>query len=66
MQKLTDINLTEIKFYSFVTGKWPELNDVIISATGYTGAGGFELYCKNEDAEKLWKAVFEAGRRIWN
>ncbi len=64
LQKLTEINLQEIKFYSFVTGKMAGIDDVIISATGYTGAGGFELYCKNEDAEKLWKAVFEAGEEF--
>jgi aminomethyltransferase len=61
LQKLTGINLQEIKFYSFVTGEMAGIDDVIISATGYTGAGGFELYCKNEVAEKLWNAVFEAG-----
>lgn len=61
LQKLTEINLQEIKFYSFLTGKMAGIDDVIISATGYTGAGGFELYCKNEDAVNLWKAVFEAG-----
>lgn len=61
LQKLTDVNLQEIKFYSFLTGKMAGIDDVIISATGYTGAGGFELYCKNEDAEQLWTAVFEAG-----
>jgi aminomethyltransferase len=64
LQKLTDINLQDIKFYSFVIGRIAGIDDVIISATGYTGAGGFELYCKNEDAEKLWKAVFEAGEEF--
>jgi aminomethyltransferase len=61
LQKLTGVNLEEIKFYSFVVDKMAGIENVIISATGYTGAGGFELYCKNEDAEKLWNAVFEAG-----
>ncbi|HDR51026.1 MAG TPA: glycine cleavage system aminomethyltransferase GcvT [Mariniphaga anaerophila] len=64
LQKLTDIDLKEIKFYSFVTGKIAGIDDVIISATGYTGAGGFELYCKNEEVEKLWHAVFEAGEEF--
>ncbi|WP_372947491.1 glycine cleavage system aminomethyltransferase GcvT [Mariniphaga sp.] len=64
LQKLTEINLQEIKFYSFETGGMAGIEDVIISATGYTGAGGFELYCKNEDAEKLWLAVFEAGEEF--
>ncbi|MBW6537270.1 MAG: glycine cleavage system aminomethyltransferase GcvT [Mariniphaga sp.] len=61
LQKLTEANLQEIKFYSFEPGEMAGIEDVIISATGYTGAGGFELYCKNEDVEKLWQAVFEAG-----
>jgi aminomethyltransferase len=64
LQKLTDIDLKEIKFYSFITGRIAGIDDVIISATGYTGAGGFELYCKNEDVEKLWHAVFEAGEEF--
>lgn len=64
LQKLTKTNLQEIKFYSFETGEMAGIKDVIISATGYTGAGGFELYCKNEHAEKLWNAVFEAGEEF--
>ncbi len=64
LQKLTHVNLAEMKFYSFTTGELAGINDVIISATGYTGAGGFELYCKNEDATHLWKAVFEAGEEF--
>jgi aminomethyltransferase len=64
LQKLTDIDLKEIKFYSFSVGQIAGIDDVIISATGYTGAGGFELYCKNEDVEKLWHAVFEAGEEF--
>ena len=62
LQKLTDINLSEIKFYTFVTGKIAGIEDVIISATGYTGSGGFELYMYNSDAEKMWNAIFEAGK----
>jgi len=62
LQKLTDINLSEIQFYTFVTGKIAGVENVIISATGYTGAGGFELYMYNNDAEKIWNAVFEAGK----
>ncbi|MFW6370709.1 MAG: glycine cleavage system aminomethyltransferase GcvT [Bacteroidota bacterium] len=64
LQKLTDVNLGEMKFYSFTTAKMAGVDDVIISATGYTGAGGFELYCKNEDAVRLWEAVFEAGEEF--
>lgn len=61
LQKLTSIDLSTIKFYHFVIGELAQINDVIVSATGYTGSGGFELYCKKEDAEKLWDAVFKAG-----
>ncbi|MFA5326175.1 MAG: glycine cleavage system aminomethyltransferase GcvT [Prolixibacteraceae bacterium] len=61
LQKLTAINLAEIKYYTFVTGAIGGVDDVIISATGYTGSGGFELYFRNEFAEKLWNVIFEAG-----
>lgn len=61
LQSLTSIDLSAIKFYHFEVGQLVGLTDVIISATGYTGAGGFELYCKNEDVEVLWDAVFKAG-----
>jgi aminomethyltransferase len=64
LQKLTEVNLEEIKFYSFVAGEMAGIKDVIISATGYTGAGGFELYCKNRDSVKLWNSVFEAGEEF--
>ena len=61
LQKLTSVNLSELKYYTFITGEIAGISDVIISATGYTGAGGFELYLHNGDAEKIWNAVFEAG-----
>jgi len=61
LQKLTDRNLSEITSYTFITGSIAGVSDVIISATGYTGAGGFELYFPNAEAEKIWNAVFEAG-----
>ncbi len=64
LQKLTDINLSEIGFYTFKTGEFAGVKEVIISATGYTGAGGFELYMYNEDAIKIWDAVFEAGKEF--
>lgn len=64
LQKLTDVNLSEINFYTFTTHKFAGVNDVIISATGYTGAGGFELYFRNDVAEKIWKAIFEAGEEF--
>jgi len=62
LQKLTDINLLEIKSYHFVTGAFAGVDEVIISATGYTGAGGFELYFKNRHALNIWEAVTDAGR----
>ena len=62
MQKITPVNLGEIKYYNFVVGEFAGVSDVIISATGYTGAGGFELYFRNEDAEKIWSRVMEAGQ----
>ena len=61
LQKLTSINLSEIKYYTFVTGSIACFDDVIISATGYTGSGGFELYFRNEIAKQMWNAIFEAG-----
>ncbi|MCV9387823.1 glycine cleavage system aminomethyltransferase GcvT [Reichenbachiella ulvae] len=64
LQKITDVDLSSIKFYHFTEGSIGGVEDVIISATGYTGAGGFELYVKNEDAEKLWNAVFAAGEEF--
>jgi aminomethyltransferase len=64
LQKLTHVNLSEIKFYTFTTGKFAGIDDVIISATGYTGAGGFELYFRNEVAEQIWNAIFEAGEEF--
>ena len=61
MQSLTDIDLRAIKFYTFEVAEFAGAENVIISATGYTGSGGFEIYVKNEDAEKVWENVFEAG-----
>ncbi|MDR0894974.1 MAG: glycine cleavage system aminomethyltransferase GcvT [Prevotellaceae bacterium] len=61
LQKLTDINLSNIPYYTFKHGAFAGVPDVIISCTGYTGAGGFELYFYPEDAMKVWDAVFEAG-----
>ncbi len=61
LQKLTSVNLSELKYYTFAIGELAGVKDVIISNTGYTGAGGFELYMNNADAVTIWKAVFEAG-----
>ncbi len=62
MQSLTDVNLSEMAYYTFQYATFAGIQDVMISATGYTGSGGFEIYVKNEDAEKLWDSVFEAGK----
>ncbi|GET26225.1 glycine cleavage system aminomethyltransferase GcvT [Prolixibacter sp. NT017] len=62
LQKLTNVDLSSIKFYTFTVGEFAGVPDVIISATGYTGAGGFELYFNNKDAEAIWNAIFEAGK----
>ncbi len=64
LQSLTDINLSEITYYTFTTGTFAGVDNVIVSATGYTGAGGFELYMYNKDAKKVWNAIFEAGKEI--
>ena len=64
LQKITAVDLSKIEYYAFTVGSIAGLNDVIISNTGYTGAGGFELYCDNKDARKLWDAVFEAGKEF--
>ncbi|MDR0227543.1 MAG: glycine cleavage system aminomethyltransferase GcvT [Flavobacteriaceae bacterium] len=61
MQSLTSVNLADIKFYNFVIDTFAGVKDVVISATGYTGSGGFEVYVKNEDVETVWNKVFEAG-----
>lgn len=61
MQSLTDVNLSELKFYHFTVGNFAGCNDVIISATGYTGSGGFEIYAKNENIVTIWNKIMEAG-----
>jgi aminomethyltransferase len=62
LQGLTDTDLSSIPYYSFVQGTFAGAPDVIISATGYTGAGGFELYVPNEHAKQVWDKVMEAGK----
>ena len=59
LQKLTKVNLSEISFYTFVKGEIGGIENVIISATGYTGSGGFELYVDNKDASRLWQQVIQ-------
>lgn len=61
MQSLTSVDLKTIKFYTFEINEFAGVNDVIISATGYTGSGGFEIYVKNKDVKKVWEKVLEAG-----
>ena len=61
MQSLTQENLSAIKFYTFKINTFAGVENVIISATGYTGSGGFEIYCKNTQVAKIWTKVFEAG-----
>ncbi len=62
LQKLTQVDLSAIPYYAFTTGEFAGCKDVIISNTGYTGAGGFELYFYPSDAMTIWNAIFEAGK----
>jgi len=64
LQKLTDINLSEIPYYAFQKGTFNGEANVVVSNTGYTGAGGFEIYFANEVADKMWNAIFEAGKEF--
>jgi len=64
VQKLTDVDLSAIKFYHFAAGSCGGSEDVVISNTGYTGSGGFELYIWNKDAAMVWDAVMEAGKEF--
>jgi aminomethyltransferase len=61
MQSLSSINLAAIAYYHFEVADFAGFPEVIISATGYTGSGGFEIYCKNSEVETIWNKVFEAG-----
>lgn len=64
LQKLTPIDLSEIPYYTFCVGEFAGIPQVIISNTGYTGAGGFELYFYPQDADRIWDAVFRAGEEF--
>lgn len=61
MQQLSSHDLSAIGFYNFIVGDFAGIEHVIISATGYTGSGGFEIYCKNTEVEQVWDKVLEAG-----
>jgi len=63
MQSLSSHDLADIKFYNFVVGDFAGIEHVIISATGYTGSGGFEIYCKNNEVKQIWDKVVEAGAK---
>lgn len=62
LQRLTSIDLNSIPYYSFTVGEFAGCENVIISNTGYTGAGGFEIYFYNNDGAKIWNAIYEAGK----
>jgi len=64
LQSLTDIDLGTMEYYTFNKGKFAGVDNVLVSATGYTGAGGFEIYVDNKDAEHVWDAVFKAGESV--
>jgi aminomethyltransferase len=64
LQKLTKTDLSAIKYYHFTQGELGGIPNVIISNTGYTGAGGFEIYVNKTSAEKTWNAIFEAGKEF--
>src|ERR1700744_620261 len=62
LQSLTDIDLPSMEYYTFKKGTFAGIDNVVVSATGYTGAGGFEIYFENANAEHIWNAIFEAGK----
>ena len=64
LQPLTDIDILNMKYYTFAKGKFAGVENVLVSATGYTGSGGVEIYFEDTDgnAEKIWDAIFEAGK----
>lgn len=61
LQSLTEMPLAEMGYYTFQKGKFAGVDNVLVSATGYTGAGGFEIYFDNEHADHMWDAIFKAG-----
>ena len=63
LSELTDVDLEQISFYHHKKGSVAGLDQILISATGYTGSGGFELYCRNDQMQKLWNAIMVAGEK---
>jgi aminomethyltransferase len=63
LQPLTDLDLLGMKYYTFAKGRFAGMDNVLVSATGYTGAGGFEIYIDNKNLVKLWDAIFDAGKK---
>lgn len=61
LQSLTEIDLASMEYYTFKKGKFAGVDNVLVSATGYTGAGGFEIYFENQYADQIWDAIFKAG-----
>ena len=64
MQNLTNVDLNQIPFYHFAVNNFAGFENIIISATGYTGSGGFEIYCKNSQVIDIWNEVFKAGEKF--
>jgi aminomethyltransferase len=64
LQKLTKTDLSTIKYYHFTIGEFAGVPNVVMSNTGYTGSGGFEIYVNKAHAEKVWNAIFEAGKEF--
>ena len=64
LQELTDVDLSDIKYYNFKIGSMAGIDEIILSRTGYTGEIGFELYVKNEDAKQLWDAIFNTSVKL--
>lgn len=61
LQKLTKLDLASVPYYAFLKGNFNGVDNVVVSNTGYTGAGGFEIYFENQYAEKMWNAIMDAG-----
>ncbi|WP_170845712.1 glycine cleavage system aminomethyltransferase GcvT [Parapedobacter composti] len=61
LASLTDMDLSTMEYYTFKKGVFAGVENVLVSATGYTGAGGFEIYVANKDAKKVWEAILDAG-----